>query len=87
MTALSLFESKEVCSVLRRVDMGGFLVPSHKDLKLDWSVQITWKLKAADKSALFAQAQLFTRTLKLTNLQLLSFLIPLRQVVCFHKKD
>ena len=64
--------------MLRRVDMGVFLVPSHKVLKLDWSVQITWKLKAADKSALFAQAQLFTdtRTSKLTNLQLLSFLIP-----------
>ena len=64
--------------MLRRVDMGGFLVPSHKVLKLDWSVQITWKLKAADKSALFAQAQLFTdtRTSKLTHLQLLSFLIP-----------
>ena len=89
-TTLSLFECKLVCWVLRRVDIGIIYSLIAQNLKFNWSILITWKRKAAGKSDLFNQAQMFagtTTTPKLTNLQLLSFVIPFGQVVYFHKTD
>ena len=61
MTAQSLFECKLVCSVFQRIDIGRIYSLIALKLKFDWSIQITWKRKAAGKSDLFEQAQIFNR--------------------------
>ena len=68
-----------VCSVLRPVDkrrLYGFFT---QNLKFDWSIQITWKRKAAGKSDLFEEAQIFDGTTipKLTNTAAVIFSYPL----------
>ena len=48
-TALSLHVFKLLCSVLRRVNIGRIYSLIAWNLKFDWSIQITWKCKAAGK--------------------------------------
>ena len=48
-----LFECKLVCWVFGRVDTGRTDSLITQNLNFDWSIQITWKHKAAGKSDLF----------------------------------
>ena len=43
--ALSLYECMLVCSVLWRVDVGTIYGSIAQNLKLDWSIQVTWKYR------------------------------------------
>ena len=68
-----------VCSVFRPVDIRRIYGLFAQNLKFDWSIQITWKRKAAGNSDLFEQAQIFdgTTTPKLTNTAAVIFSYPL----------
>ena len=57
----------EVCSVLRRVYVMRIYSSIAKDLKFDWSIQVTWKQRAYSLVQQHESWQIF---------QLLSFLIP-----------
>ena len=60
LTTLSLFESKLVCSVHQRVDIGRIYSSLAQNLEFDWSIHITRKRQAAGKPDLFEQAQIFS---------------------------
>ena len=57
----------EVCSVLRHLYVKRIYSSTAKDLKFDWSVQVTWKHRAYSQVQQHESWQIF---------QLLSFLIP-----------
>ena len=48
-TALSQHEIKVVCPVPRRLHIGRIYSSIEQNLKFDWSIEITWKSKAAGK--------------------------------------
>ena len=65
--------------MLRPVDKRRLYGLFTQNLKFDWSIQITWKRKAAGKSYLFEEAQIFDGTTipKLTNTAAVIFSYPL----------